>query len=303
MKSFKFLAVLLLFPLFGFAWNGAGHQTGGAIAYYYLKSNSPATIPKVLNILKDHPWYNNPMWTDLLNGLSGERREVALFMLASTFPDDSRDSSYGQKPMTSWHFVDYPMVPAGQTLKGHQPESPNAEGKIPELLHTLMTEKPGRQKAIDICWVFHLIEDIHEPLHAACLYTNALPDGDRGGNLTFFTLPDGSKPLKLHSYWDGLVKGSFSSIPGNAQRLLKDEKYQPGKLTELNRNTSVAGWIQNESLVIAKQDAYMGGKLCGTQKAPTAMPATYATNAAVIGERRVVLAGIRVGMVLAETLK
>jgi len=40
---------------------------------------------------------------------------------------------------------------------------------------------PGR-KAIALAWLFHLVGDIHQPLHTAQLFTVDYPKGDRGGN-------------------------------------------------------------------------------------------------------------------------
>jgi S1/P1 Nuclease len=38
------------------------------------------------------------------------------------------------------------------------------------------------QKAIALAWLFHLVGDIHQPLHTAQLFTVEYPKGDRGGN-------------------------------------------------------------------------------------------------------------------------
>ena len=38
------------------------------------------------------------------------------------------------------------------------------------------------QKAIAFAWLFHLVGDVHQPLHTAQLFTVDYPNGDRGGN-------------------------------------------------------------------------------------------------------------------------
>jgi hypothetical protein len=38
------------------------------------------------------------------------------------------------------------------------------------------------RKAIALAWLFHLVGDIHQPLHTAQLFTVDYPNGDRGGN-------------------------------------------------------------------------------------------------------------------------
>jgi hypothetical protein len=304
MKKLGVLLALILFPLTGHAWNGAGHSTGGAVAYYYLKARNPAALNRVLEILRKHPWYNNQkQWAGKLTGLSSDQKNVALFMLASTFPDDARqDPVYGGSSRSKWHYVDYPFVPKGQNVKGMPPEHPNAEEKIAELLGTVKAQKDLAQQAVDICWIFHLIEDIHQPLHAACLFdrNHDDKDGDRGGNETYILFPNSSSPTKLHSYWDGIVKGTFSTIPANAQQLLKKPAYQDGSLTELKKNPAVKDWIVKESFELAKMQTYLNGTITGTESDPTPVENSYSNNARITGERRVVLSGIRIAQKLAS---
>ncbi len=300
MKKMKFVMTLLLCPLFCLAWNGVGHSAGGAIAYYYLKQHNPAVMTKVIEALKSHPWYNDQKhWAAKLDGLSGDEKKVTMFMLASTFPDEARsdkDLGGGEKP--KWHFVDYPFVPNGNTTTGNQPESPNAREKITEIIASAKSENDPAQLALDICWIFHLIEDIHQPLHTSCLYTDDHLEGDRGGNNTYFLLPNNDKPWKLHSYWDGLIKSK--NIPATAQALLAKPIYKESKLTELTTNTTVEDWILKESFPMAKEVAYDNGNVIGTEDSPTEVDASYDAKAKKAGERRIVLAGIRVAWKLSE---
>lgn len=43
-------------------------------------------------------------------------------------------------------------------------------------------ESDPQRKAIAVAWLFHLVGDIHQPLHTAQLFTIDYPKGDRGGN-------------------------------------------------------------------------------------------------------------------------
>ncbi|MCD6013061.1 MAG: hypothetical protein K0Q79_2923 [Flavipsychrobacter sp.] len=300
MKQIKFLILFLLSPFICLAWSENGHNMGGAIAYYYLKANKPATIDYVVNILKQHPWYNT-RWQSKLAGLNPEQKKVTLFMLASTFPDDARDDyELGGGEKTKWHYVDYPVVPAGSKIKGKQPERPNAEEVITKLLSSLKKQNDPKQKALDVCWLFHLIEDIHQPLHAASLFDEQHRDGDKGGNLTYIIFNDAQRSVKLHSYWDRLIPGSFAGTPSRAQELLQMPEYREAKLYELKANTTVKSWIFNESYVIAKEQVYEKGRVNGTEDSPTGVDVIYGKNAKKTAERRVVLAGIRIGKELAK---
>jgi hypothetical protein len=41
-------------------------------------------------------------------------------------------------------------------------------------------ENDGERKAIELAWLFHLVGDIHQPLHTAQLFIVEYPQGDRG---------------------------------------------------------------------------------------------------------------------------
>ena len=304
MRLLKCLALFTLMPLFSFAWSGGAHLSGGAVTYFYLKKISPATIPKVLQILKHHPWYNDKRWTYQLQDLTGEDRDIGYFMLASIFPDDARDfPKLGGPPMTEWHYVYYPFVPAGQTVKATGPPSPNAEEKIIEFLAKVKTDTDSVQKAIDICWILNLIQEVHQPIYTISLFDEAHPQGDKGGALTYVRFNPTYPAQTLKSYWDGIIRGSISASPDYAQGLLADSTYQIEALPELKTDLTVNSWIKKESYVIAKEKVYMDGKVNGVQKAPSDVPGTYFPEAIQICERRLVLAGMRGAIELAKALQ
>jgi hypothetical protein len=301
MKKIAFSILFFFFVPAIFAWNGSGHMTGGASAYYYLKENNPQVLKEVLKTLRKHPWYTDPRWTDKLAGLTQEQKDVALFMLASTYPDDARNiPELGGGEMKKWHYIDYPFVPIGETVQGDRPQIPNAEEKLNSLITNLRGEVESSQKAIDLCWLFHLTEDIHQPLHTSSLSTSAHPLGDKGGNDTYILLSAETQPVKLHSYWDGLVKGTFSNIPGKAEDLLQMNKYKEANLPELVANISIEDWIKKESLTLAIEKVYGNGRINGTKEEPTLVQQSYIKDSKDIAERRVVLSGIRLGKKLAE---
>jgi hypothetical protein len=268
------------------AWDGGGHMTCGAIAYYYLKAHDHKALAKTLKTLKLHPWYNN-RWKEKTNGLTGEKKKIALFMLASTFPDDARPfPELGGGIKTKWHYVDYPFA-VGGNISGTGPDSINAERRINELLATLPVEKEDSQKALDICWLFHLVEDVHQPLHAASLFDADHPTGDRGGNDTYIIADTFGN---LHYYWDHLVRASIQTAPDVAQQLLHDQ----ASLSEAeSADTSVHDWIKKESYELAVHQVYQEGRINGTKAKPTKVSADYIRAASDTGRRRVYLGSIR----------
>lgn len=298
MKALKIVLITIMLPLCSYAWNNTGHSMGGAIAYYFLKEHNPATLEKVVEALKKHPWYTlhgATGWADKLAGLNGEQKKVMLFMLASTFPDDARSTPYNHP---NWHYINYAFVPAGQKVMPKQPKKPNAQVQLDSLLSTLPAAGEGIKKAIGLCWLFHLVEDVHQPLHCVSLFTSGLREGDKGGNDTYIRFNTG-KAVKLHAYWDRLIKGSVTKVPAKAQALLHNPAYK--KLPELTTGLRPADWIYKESYAIAKTDVYLDGAIRGTKNAPAKVSSTYAVNSAGIAEKRIVLAGIRLALQL-ETL-
>jgi len=304
MKSLKLLSCIVFMPFIAYCWNAQGHNTCGAIAYYYLKANDPVVLGKVVATLKAHPWYSTE-WAQRIAGISPGNKDLALFMLASTFPDEARkDDKYGGPVHAVWHYVDYPYVPEGQKVKGEEPHVPNAEVKIIGLSDSLMMVKDPAEQAVGLCWIFHLIEDVHQPLHAASMFSDVFPEGDKGGNSVKVTF-GAAKPEALHHYWDGLVSKdlAFNDIPAAAEKLYKEPKYKLTALHELKEHTAVHQWTYVESYPLAISAAYKNGKVNGTEMSPTQLDNAYAQNAMTVGERRLVLSSIRLAQKLEEIYK
>lgn len=161
-------------------------------------------------------------------------------------------------------------------------------------------------KASAICWLFHLIGDVHQPLHVAAQYTDDYPDGDRGGNLVFVRAKAGGAILNLHSLWDGLLLGSgrLTDAKNVATMLRQRKDLAREKLEELSE-ADFQHWATVESFEIARRDVYLDGKPLGGPKRDDDTPAVpdgYLVNAKAIAERRIVLAGYRLADVLRKAV-
>ncbi len=63
------------------------------------------------------------------------------------------------------------------------------------------TTEPASEKAKAICWLTHLVTDIHQPCHAGSLYIEGLfPKGDRGANSI-----KTKQSRNRHALWDQLL--------------------------------------------------------------------------------------------------
>ncbi len=59
-------------------------------------------------------------------------------------------------------------------------------------LEVFKSESPSKlEKALALCWLIHLVGDIHQPLHTSNLFSDQFLNGDRGGN-SFWIKPKGT---------------------------------------------------------------------------------------------------------------
>ena len=101
------------------------------------------------------------------------------FMQAATWPDEIRKTP-DDRPI--WHYIDLPIVAPGYTPS---PAAlvivqPNAETQIGAETKLLTTASASDQeRAVALCWVEHLIGDVHQPLHDVSLFSATFPKATR----------------------------------------------------------------------------------------------------------------------------
>ncbi len=205
--------ITLLTASCALGWSDAGHKIVGAIAYRQL---TPDQQTKIVAALKAHPRWKEDFESRMPEDLTTvEDKNEWVFQQASIWPDMVRgfqreDRKYHHP---TWHYLDIPvyLTPEDQTEMATkvkfndsldppatQQEEMNAVQAI-RLARRLLADQstPDDQKAILLCWVFHLIGDIHQPLHSTAMVSkNLFPTGDRGGN-SIKTDQRGN----LHSVW------------------------------------------------------------------------------------------------------
>jgi hypothetical protein len=175
--AFLVLLTLAVLPLPTSAWNIPGHMLSAAIAYQALQRESPQTIEKVKGLLEKHPWYAN-QWQARLQDVTVAERNQVLFMQAPRWADDIRirDRQHHRRP---WHYINWPFKPEGQlaTVQIKEPEPVNILTAMAENESVVKNENDAERKAIALAWLFHLVGVIHQPLHAAQLFTVEYPPG------------------------------------------------------------------------------------------------------------------------------
>jgi hypothetical protein len=261
--------VLLTFavlPLPALAWNIPGHMLSAGIAYDVLRQEHPQTIEKVKALLEKHPWYAN-QWQARLQDVTVAERDLVLFMQPARWPDDIRTRDKAQN-RPSWHYINLPFKPEGQTpsVQIREPEPVNILTAMAENESVVKNESDVERRAIAIAWLFHLVGDIHQPLHTAQLFTVEYPNGDRGGNEICVRVTQPGQPMDLHRFWDGVITSSsnVTRLRNEATALRNREEFQRGQLIEL-ASTGFESWAR-ESFEIATKIAYRNGGRIGTPK-------------------------------------
>jgi hypothetical protein len=315
------------------AWNEVGHAVVAVIAYDELGKENPKLQLQLLEMLKKHPHYEQ--------------------FLASNRPADANVAQWALIRASNWadwvrppfkdgvkadprivrfhrafdHFINYPVIvtTGANALVGQapppDPDTPDIHSAFRQRMGELNERMvAGEDKAVALCWVAHLVGDIHQPLHAGTMVSRQFPTGDLGGNR--FGVKIAGKLVRLHTYWDNLlgeVPGWYDDNPEHQEKMftlvtkvsesLREPKYSRAALADLLlKDLTFGSWIE-ESHELAKSVAYRDGDkyLEGVvvpsrggvpDDAPQA-GAEYDQRAREVARQRVALAGYR----LADKLK
>jgi S1/P1 Nuclease len=296
------LTAVMALPSTAVAWNIPGHMLSATIAYQILLQENPQTIVKVKAVLEKHPSYTN-QWQARLQEAPATDRDMVLFMQAARWADDIRANDK-QHHRALWHYINWPFKPEGQpaSVQAKDPEPVNIITALAENESVVNYENDGGRRAIALAWLFHLVGDIHQPLHTAQLCTVDYPQGDRGGNDICVRVTQSGQPMDLHRFWDGVITSSsnLTRLRNEATALRNRPEFQRSQLTEL-ASTSFESWAK-ESYEIATKIAYRNGAQIGIPRsgmdctmvaAAPVLPAGYVVNASRIANRRMILAGYR----------
>jgi hypothetical protein len=297
-------------------WNDTGHMTVAEIAWRQLND---AQRQRVSALLKSHPHY--PLYLSD-HRPDGVGEDEWAFLRASTWPDFVRPARPGNEGETfkgpeitrfhqgPWHYVTIPFVPRrdrreiNPTTLPSRPEPSALSGYETNSKILAQVDAKAEERAVALAWIEHLVGDIHQPLHAASMFSSMYPNGDKGGNDQAIR-PGGGPPMNLHAYWDAALgtSDSYNEIAFLADYITGDPRLAPGKLPELAKDATFTSWA-DESNAWAASMAYLNGRLRSvpwsewqSKQIPEAevpsLPPSYAANARALAERRVATAGYR----------
>jgi S1/P1 Nuclease len=274
----------------------------GIIAYQVLRQENPPIIERVKAVLEKHPWHAS-QWQARLQDVPVADHGLVLFMQAARWADDIRRNDRAQN-RPSWHYINFPFKPESQpaSVQTREPASVNILIALAENETVVKNDSDPERKAIALAWLFHLVGDIHQPLHTAQLFTVEYPKGDRGGNEICVRVTQSGQPMDLHRFWDGVITSSqnLTRLRNEATALRNRQEFQRSQLTELV-NTDFESWAK-ESFEIATKIAYRNGGLIGTPKgankdcamvvAAPVLPVGYVVSARRIADRRIIPRGV-----------
>ncbi len=278
------------------AWNDKGHMVIARLAWKELNEDERA---KVIAILKLHPHYQEFFKEKKPDGFT---EEEWVFLRAATWSDWVRGGSPDRRKyhMGPAHYINLSILAPGYAFNAPGPAQQNV---VSQIAVSKLIAKNGNQedRAVHLCWVFHLVGDIHQPLHCVTFYSPHFPKGDRGGNLARAKIPNRGT-IQLHSFWDDLL-GSGVTVSSIGTSVLEAEKMYQEKAElmnkELAQHKKPEDWAR-EGYEMARQFGYLDGKLtpANEEEKPKeadipVLPEDYAKNAGMVARYAVAKAGKR----------
>lgn len=253
-------------------WNEPGHQLIGLLASEQLPE---ATYQAVVETLRQHPTFDphflSMMPADIWRGNEAEKARWC-FCHAGQWPDLVKggpplvtDEEKARFNRPGWHYLDLPIFVGPPEPLAAAISAVNTRRDLPEevdesklnalqalelalkRLRDPQTLPPER--AVALCWVSHLVADLHQPCHSVSLYSEKVfPEGDRGASILETT-----RRQDLHALWDRslLDRVDFSTVRAKAQRMKADVAAVPDETVA----ASPSEWL-DESAVLAERLVY-----------------------------------------------
>ncbi len=197
------LLVTLLHCSAAMAWSRPGHMVTAAIVYEELRTQDPKLLEQIIELAQKHP--DRGAFEVAIAGTRGEERARRIFLEMARWPDDTRGSVHDHP---TWHYSSRPLIDKSSApLKQVEdvPQGSANEAFVLNLSVARDSRASAAERAVALCWVFHLVGDMHQPLHAVSQFSQRFPDGDRGGGLQYVRDPKTNEPVPLHWFWDDVV--------------------------------------------------------------------------------------------------
>lgn len=330
MTFFRFSTLLLCIVLqlglnsAALAWDATAHRLSAYVAWEAL---TPIERRALSKILEQHPRFTED-FLDVMpaNVMVGDEATRArwLFGQAGIWPDLTRgldEEAQIRYNRPDWHWIDGAWI-RGNAEQGNvyvgADSLPSLHGETQgpvedatdvdnivlaiEYNQAILQDRLSTpaEKAVALCWLVHLIADIHQPLHSGALVSSSLfARGDRGGNGIITRGGD-----SLHSIWDGALRNQ----PFDDTLRRMHSTVRGSKLNEISLD--VDEWL-NESRQLLNEFVYpdeIKVEVLRSERLETPMPTIaldddYVGNMQAYSEDRLTLAGTRLLLSLRKALK
>ena len=290
--------LLLLAQTQVLAWHDTGHMIVAQIAYLNLSPAAKARVDRLLIAPPGkRPWihlcatYYTPACEKTYDPIT-----IAVWM--DDFRGDSLTDEYDP-----WHYINYkPFFDGVPARPEVGPEPTNVLERINWCVNTLR-KGTGRDKtdAETLGFLYHLVGDVHQPLHTTTRYSAKNPDGDAGGNGFSVQLPPETRIRNLHAFWDAAGgRFGYESLrrpldpAGKARILMLAEeimKAHPAATMSSVKELETLRWVE-EGNAIGRGFAYANAR---DGEAPSA---AYTAEVQKISAERLALAGYRLAGLL-----
>jgi hypothetical protein len=242
------------------AFDHPGHMTTAAIAFYEIERTRPELIEKIGKLLLAHP-DPAPFWV-AAGDARGNERTRRMFIEAARWPDDSK---WTPNDRPSWHSARWAIVakdapPEAQAAAEARHGEPVGQAieAVELAFGTVSNPETGpAERARSLCWVLHIVGDLHQPLHVSDFFSKEFPLGNAAGTLSYVDDPLRDSTIPLHILWDSNTMRSteLQRIDRHVEEFVK--KYPRSSFPELTAQSEPAfrEWAR-ESYQVAVDFAY-----------------------------------------------
>lgn len=293
--------LILAFHGTAYAWTRSGHMVTAAIAYYDLGGASSPIVNQIVEMMDNHP--EPGPFQVAIGRATGAGRSERVFLEIPRWADDIRGSEYDHP---TWHYLLRPIIDTKHPPPNGAPYT--YSGDAPEAL-ALNINMAGnsraslRERAIALCWIFHIVGDIHQPLHTGEYFSAQMPNGDFAGDRFYVVDPQTQQPIKLHRFWDDSVYRSddVNDVLGRGRELMAlhpRSQFAAQLARDKAKPADIRAWAA-ESYAIAVAIGYRRDRPMATSPEQALLPdSKYAADSISAAEPRLTLAGYRLADVL-----